>query len=187
MANKRTTILGKTTPTAFEEEFIRVFQHHEYSLYTLALRLTKSDAYAKDVIQEVFLALWSHREQLNSIQHVEAWLYRATENKVIDFLRKAAVNERLKKALWQNLTEMNQNDAAERIETKQCAAILRRAINSLPPQRRLIYEMNREKGLSYKEIADELQLSRHTVKNQLSSALQSIRRFMDKSFLFFFF
>src|ERR1700748_1292252 len=112
MANKRTTILGKTAPTALEEEFIRIFQHHEYSLYTLALRLTKSDAYAKDVIQEVFLALWSHRDQLNSIQHIEAWLYRATENKVIDFLRKAAVNERLKNALYQNLREMNQNDTA---------------------------------------------------------------------------
>ena len=86
-----------------EVHFIRIFREHEYKLYTLALRLTKSDLYAKDIIQEVFLSLWDHRDNIAGIHNIEAWLYRVTENKVLDFLRKAAVNARLKKALWENL------------------------------------------------------------------------------------
>lgn len=163
-----------------EKDFIRIFRQHEYKLHTLALRLTKSDQYAKDIIQEVFLSLWDHREDLHSIQNIEAWLYRATENKVIDFLRKAAVNERLKKALWDHLREIIHNDTVDHMDARECESIIRNAINSLPPQRKLIYELNREKGLSYQEIADELRVSRHTVKNQLSSALSSIRSFLSR-------
>ena len=172
-----------------EKDFIRIFRQHEYKLYTLAFRLTKSDQYAKDIIQEVFLSLWGYREHLHNIQNVEAWLYRSTENKVIDFLRKAAVNERLKKALWDNLREIIHNDAIDLIEARECESIIRTAINSLPPQRKLIYELNRENGLSYQEIADELRISRHTVKNQLFNALESIRRFLalNRPLFFFFF
>ena len=53
-----------------EKDFIRIFRQHEYKLHTLALRLTKSDQYAKDIIQEVFLSLWDHRER-PSQQHSE--------------------------------------------------------------------------------------------------------------------
>jgi RNA polymerase sigma-70 factor (ECF subfamily) len=157
-----------------------IFKAHEQKLHTLVLRLTKSDQYAKDIIQEVFLALWDQQENIHNIQNIEAWLYRVTENKVIDFLRKAAVNERLKQALWQNLREIIQNDTVDFIEARECESILRKAINQLPPRRKLIYELNREKGLSYREIADELQVSSHTVKNQLFSAMDSIRKFLTR-------
>jgi RNA polymerase sigma-70 factor (ECF subfamily) len=59
--------------------------------------------------------------------------------------------------------------------------MLQKAIAHLPAQRRLIYQLNREKGMNYQQIAEELQISRHTVKNQLSTALQSIRSFILKT------
>ncbi len=59
--------------------------------------------------------------------------------------------------------------------------MIHKAVNQLPPQRRLVYRLNRDKGLSYQEIAEELSISRHTVKNQLSLALQSIHRFLSGS------
>jgi RNA polymerase sigma-70 factor (family 1) len=170
-----------------ERHFIRIFKEHEYKLHTLALRLTKSNQYAKDIIQDVFLSLWDHRADLPGIHNMEAWLYRVTENKVLDFLRKAAVNGRLKKALWDNLQDMLSNETVELVDAKECASIIGRAINALPPQRQLIYRLNRERGLSYQEIADELSVSRHTVKNQLFSALESIRHFLSRNRLLFFF
>jgi RNA polymerase sigma-70 factor (ECF subfamily) len=171
----------------WEKDFIRIFRQHEYKLHTLALRLTKSDQYAKDIVQDVFLSLWSQQDQIDDIRNIEAWLYRITENKVVDFLRRAAVNEKLKKALFNNLQQIIHNDTEHLIEARECESIIRSAIDSLPPQRRLIYQLNREKGLSYQEIADELKVSRHTVKNQLFSALQSIRSFLHRARMLFFF
>lgn len=170
-----------------EVHFIRIFREHEYKLYTLALRLTKSDLYAKDIIQEVFLSLWDHRSNIASIHNMEAWLYRVTENKILDFLRKAAVNSRLKKAVWDNLQDILTNETINLVEAKECESIIRKAVDSLPPQRQLIYRLNRDKGLSYQEIADELSVSRHTVKNQVFSALESIRKFVTRHRLLFLF
>ncbi|OQP67966.1 RNA polymerase sigma factor [Niastella populi] len=165
---------------ALELLFADLFKKHEYRLHTLVLKLTRSDQYARDIIQEVFLKLWENRFQLQSIHNIEAWLYRLTENKVIDFLRKAAADSRLKEAIWKNQPEQL-NETEEKVSAREYNQIIHKAVDQLPPQRKLIYFLNREKGLNYQEIADHLAISKHTVKNQLSTALQSIRLFLLKS------
>jgi RNA polymerase sigma-70 factor (ECF subfamily) len=157
-----------------EHMFNTIFREHEYKLYTLVLRLTKSDQYAKDIIQEVFMKHWERRDRMHEIENIEAWLYRVTENKVVDFLRKASADSRLKKAIWHNLQEIL-NDTGAQVEAKEFSTLIQKAIDQLPPQRKAIYRLNREKGLNYKEIADELHISRHTVKNQLHESLKFIR------------
>ncbi len=169
---------------ALEMLFSDIFRQHEYRLYTLALRMTKSEQTAADIIQEVFLKLWEQRENLAQIQHTEAWLYRVTENKVIDFLRKAAADHRLKEKIWAGLQQII-NETELHVAAKEYNQIIQKAIDQLPPQRRLIYQLNKEEGLNYQQIADELNLSRHTVKNQLFTAVQSVRRFIIKSSKFF--
>lgn len=160
--------------------FGEIFREHENSLYTLALRLTKSDSQAKDIIQDVFLKLWESRNILHHIENLDGWLYRLTENKIIDFLRKTAVEEKLRNAVWNKL-QASGEDAGDVLSQKEYHQILRKAIEMLPPQRKLIYQLNKESDLSYKEIAEELHISRHTVKNQLSSAMQSIRNFLSNN------
>ena len=173
-----------TDENALEQLFTDIFKEHEYALYTLALRLTKSDQHAKDIIQDVFLKLWECRHSIQSIENLEAWLYRITENKVIDHLRKTAADGRLKDAAWSSMQQML-NETEGLISAKEYNLIISKAIDRLPPQRKLIYQLNKEKELSYQEIADELNISRHTVKNQLSTALQSIRSFFAKTIKIF--
>ena len=168
-----------------ETMFSEIFRQHEYRLYTLALRLTKSDQVAKDIIQEVFLKLWEQRENIHSINNIEAWLYRITENKVIDFLRKTAADARLKEAIWQHVQQI-MNEAELILATKEYNEVIQKAIDQLPPQRKLIYQLNKEGGMNYQQIADELQISRHTVKNQLFAAVQSVRRFLTRNVKIFF-
>jgi RNA polymerase sigma-70 factor (family 1) len=173
-----------TEECALDAFFTKLFKTHEYALHTLVLRLTRSDLHAKDIIQEVFLKLWEHRHNIDDIENMEAWLYRLTENKIIDLLRKTAANDRLKQRLRKN-TFQSENEAEASMVVKEYNLIIRKAIDQLPPQRKLIYQLNKEKGLSYKEIADKLHISRHTVKNQLSAAIQSVRSWFLKSARFF--
>lgn len=160
--------------------FSELFRQHEHRLYTLALKLTKSDQLAKDIIQEVFLKLWDQRNQLSSILNIEAWLYRVTENKIIDFLRKASADNRLKEKIWNQLQQIV-NESEQYLAAKEYNQIIQKAIDLLPPQRKLIYQLNKENGMNYREIADKLHLSKHTVKNQLSTAIQSVRSFLARS------
>jgi RNA polymerase sigma-70 factor (family 1) len=165
--------------------FSEIFRQQEHRLYTLALRLTKSDPVAKDIIQEVFLKLWEHRDAIHTITNMEAWLYRITENKVIDFLRKAAADSRLKKVIWDQLQQIV-NESESFLSAREYNQIIQKAIDGLPPQRRLIYRLNKEDGMNYQQIADEMHISKHTVKNQLFSAVQSVRRFLSRNVKLFF-
>lgn len=175
---------GHNNEKTIEILFSEIFRQHEHRLYTLALRLTKSDQAAKDIIQEVFMKLWEQRHNIHTIQNMEAWLYRLTENKVIDYLRKASADSRLKKMIWEQLQQIV-NEAEQYVSAKEYNEIIQKAINELPPQRRLIYQLNKQGGMNYHEIARELQLSKHTVKNQLFSAVQSVRRFITNNTKFF--
>src|SRR5690606_30535368 len=98
---------------------------------------TKSDLFARDIIQDVFVKLWEHRDAMHAIDNMEAWLYRITENKVIDFLRKAAADKRLKEKVWSNLPK-NTHDTEFLIETNEYHHMVQFAIEQLPPRRRLI-------------------------------------------------
>lgn len=170
-----------TPPAALHERrFLEVFRDQEARLFALALKMTKSAVHAQDLVQETFLRLWEHREEMPAIRNMDAWLYRVMENKLMDFLRKAAADERMREQIWSSLSGGPLSPAAI-AENREYHALVGKAIDQLPPQRRLIYRLNREEGMSYTEIADELKISRHTVKNQLSSALQAIRAFIVKT------
>jgi len=177
---------GNGNEHALETLFMGVFRQHEHRLYTLALCLVKSEQHVKDIIQEVFLKLWEHRHRLQDIHNMEAWLYRVMENKVIDFLRKAAADSRLKDTIWNNISQAR-NDTDEWLEAKEYDRIIQQAIDHLPPQRRRIYCLHKKEGLGHAQIAEELSISRHTVKNQLSAAIQSIRSFVARNSGFFLF
>jgi len=171
---------GYNNESPLEARFAGIFREHEQRLYTLAFRLTKSDQHARDIIQEVFLKLWECRETISTINNMEAWLYRVTENKIIDFMRKVAADDRLKDAIWNNLQQII-NDAEAWIAVKEYNQIIQKAINQLPPQRKLIYQLHKEEGMNYQQIATQLHLSKHTVKNQLFSAVQSLRKFIARN------
>ena len=159
--------------------FESIFKTHEQPVFRLALKVTKSNLLAADIVQEVFLKIWEHRTEIEHISNIDAWVTRIVKNKLIDFMRKASADERLKATLWRNMQE-SQYITEQLMDAKESGNLLRKAVEELPEQRRLVYRLNRESGLNYHEIAKELSISRHTVKNQLSLAL----RFLQKKFSF---
>lgn len=160
--------------------FTDVFKSYEHPLHRLASNLCKDTVLAADIVQEVFIKLWEIRAQLHEVENMEAFLFTLTRNKIMDHLRKAAADARLKQALWESMQGTAPTNGVP-AEVKELHVILRKAVDQLSPQRKAIYLL-REEGYNYGEIADKMQLSRHTVKNQVSSALQSIRLVVNNLF-----
>jgi len=158
----------------FEVEFARLVKEHEHNLQIFAFRVTKCEQLAKDVVQDTFLKLWEHRDQLTEIGNINAWLYRVTENKLIDHLRKTAADKRLRQKTWAGIREIH-NDTEMKLFSKESEQFVENAINELPEQRKIIFRLNRDSLLSYNQIAESLRISRHTVKNQISTALHQLR------------
>jgi len=180
MRNNSPDIGASMSDKDLEALFGKLFRKYEHPLHRLALKVIKSNQMSRDIVQNVFFKLWERRSQIRNIENIEAWLYRVTKNELIDFLRKTAADDRLREGLWREM-QFSIKSTEQAIDAKECNNMIYRAVDQLPPQRRLVYTLNRDKGLSYQEIAEELSISRHTVKNQLSLALRFIHRFLSGS------
>ena len=164
-----------------EQLFNELFREYEHPLYLFAFRMLKSDMAARDIIQDVFLKLWLIRDKISEIKSISSFLYRLTENKVIDHLRAAASDEKKKQALWQRVRQSVEPNVGLNVEVAEYHSIIQQAIEQLPPQRRAVYLLSRAQDKPRKEIASLLQISPNTVRNQLAKAVENIVAYLKNN------
>ena len=154
--------------------FRKLFDTYRNDLYNYSLSMVTSKTYAEEIVQDVFLKVWLKRESLNPELSFKAYLFTITRNKTLKFLKKAANNRKLCEEVF--YTSQKITNATERsIRESELEIIKNKALNKLPPKRLLIFEMSRNEGKSYDVIAEELKISPHTVRNQISKALETLR------------
>ncbi|SEW44971.1 RNA polymerase sigma factor [Chitinophaga arvensicola] len=153
--------------------FAKVFAHYRKQLYTTIFHLTGSREMAEDVIQEVFIKVWLHRERLPVIEHFGGWIYRVTEHagfKVIRELRRTITGS-------EPVTEADKKDPLDLYIEKELDRLLNEAVSRLPEKQQQTYKLIKQDGLKRNEVADQLLVSPETVKWNLEQAMRSIRRF----------
>lgn len=151
----------------------RLFEEHHGELCTFACRYLTSDDAAADVVQEVFVRVWSRRSERRLDDISRAYLYRAVRNEALN-RRKA--RERRSAGESGLLRRRQSSSPDEELRERELAADLERAISELPPRCREIFLLVREDGLTYRETADVLDLSESTVATQMGRALRKLRR-----------
>ncbi len=137
----------------------------------------------EDLAQDVFVKLWQNRSSIVYIENVNAYLYRMAKNILYDYIEKS------KKQYHKHSSVLPEIPTTETIEDLIFADELRDLINlkikQMPPQRKAIFTMSREEGLSNQEIADQLNISKRTVETHISAALADIRKILPLLILFF--
>lgn len=144
-------------------------------LMRFALYYVKSRETAEELIQDVFLKIWQIRATLLTILNFRAYLFTTTRNLCLNYLKRKSqsvpvqfdgVNE------WE-LVELG-DDAQQALELMDMQQRISSAVTTLPPQCRLIFQLVKEQGLSYREVADLLTISPRTVDTQIGIALKKI-------------
>lgn len=147
-------------------------------LYRFALRMVDNAAEAEDVVQEVLIKLWHKREELPSINNLEAWSIRLTRNLSVDKLRtKRHKTESLDSHL--NTGSASRNPA-ELTESKDTLKRIHQLIQTLPENQKLVLQLRDIEELSYKEIAELLDMSMNQVKVNLFRGRQSLKSVLVK-------
>ena len=154
------------------QKFEALFQSLYSPLCLSAYRLVQDEHTAEDIVQDVFCTLWRRKAELE-IENFEGYLFRSVYNSSLNFLKKhkALSSEAI-------VIEMNQKEVVHDIsaETKETAARIHRAIDSLPTACRTVFILSRHEGLSNKEIAETLNISIKTVENQMTKALRTLKQ-----------
>jgi RNA polymerase sigma-70 factor (family 1) len=152
--------------------FSYVFQKYYQALYQFAGRFVKDAQTAENIVQDVFVKLWTNRENCLITSSLKSYLYAATRNTALNFL------SREKKQLsTEDLMSDRQDTTAnpeERIIENEMIDEIHKAIEKLPEKCRYVYLMKRYDDLKYHEIAEILDISINTVKTQMKRALKSL-------------
>jgi RNA polymerase sigma-70 factor (ECF subfamily) len=162
-----------------DDAFKRLFDSYKNRLYGYVLAIAHSPYVAEEITQEIFIKLWLCRDILHQVDNLDGYIFTIARHKTLNHLRKAAYDERLLREL-QARGVPEDNNVEERALAGEYDRLMRDALTLLSPQRRLVYQLSRDKGLNHEEIAQHLHLSRNTVRNHMVEALRFIRQYLGR-------
>jgi RNA polymerase sigma-70 factor (family 1) len=163
-----------------ENAFEKIYQLYSPRLYGKLLKLVKSESQAKEILQDVFMKLWEHRNAIDPEKSFRSYLFKIAENKVYDFFRKAAREKNMESRLIASST-VNYNVIDDFISGDENLAKLQQAIDLLPPQRQLVIRLCKLEGKSYKEVSELLGISVSTISDHIVKGTKSIREYFEKN------
>jgi RNA polymerase sigma-70 factor (family 1) len=159
-----------------ESYFKQVFDQYHQKLYFFILYKTRSEYIAEEVVQLAFTKLWQCRQTLKEEYTISTQLFRIATTTLIDYLRKYNNKEAVTARLDTLATEKGIDSTIEKMNGADLQKRITAAVNDLPPVRKQVFEMSREQGMSYREIAETLSVSSKTVETHIYKALKQIQK-----------
>lgn len=156
--------------------FTELFGRYNMLLYSHVYNKLRDAEQAQDIVHEVFYSLWARRTQLEVNSNLAGYLFTAARYKIADFLSHKQVEDKYVASLQAFMDDYRQEEVADyRVRENQLRELIEAEIAALPPRMQQIFRMSRFEHLSHKEIAERLQLSEETVKDQVKKALKMLR------------
>lgn len=156
--------------------FEAMFRAYYDSLVALAEWYVGSTETAEDIVDDVFLALWTQRDRVIVQESVRAYLFGATRNRALNAVRDRKTRARLLQQAKSDVIPLAVPETDAAVRALDLRSAIERAIAQLPPRARTILTLHRQAGLSLAEIADLLGISARTVETHLARALKTLRR-----------
>ena len=154
-------------------------------VYNTALTIVQQEEDAEDVAQEVFVQVYQSIEGFKGEAKFSTWLYRITLSKAMDHERRKKRKKRFAfvKSLFGEANEAlinlpDFNHPGVSLDNKEKAAILFKAMNTLPDNQRIAFILNKVEGLSYQEISEVLETTVSAVESLLHRAKANLRKYL---------
>ncbi len=169
-----TDLLFKKIADNDEQAFNTLFKSWYVRLLTFAKHYFSVTEVSEEVVSDVFVWLWQNKSLLVDVRNPESYLYIAVKNRCLNELRKMKYKHQfIEEAVAINLSTVN-NTPHKDMEREELFRKLNDLVNALPRQRRLIFKMIKEDGLTAKQTAEILQLSPRTVETHLYKAIKKL-------------
>ncbi len=175
MAEKRddhslVQLLQKGNVVAFDS----LFEVYSPKLFGFAMKYFRNESDAEELVQDVFVQVWEHRQSLKSEFSFKSYLFTIALNQIRKHFNKKAVSLRYLESL-QTEAAITTNESLNNDDYETILQQINLIVGQLPPRRREIFMKSKLEGKSSKEIAAELNISPGTVDNQVSEALRFFR------------
>lgn len=159
-----------------------IFDQYYKPLCSFARKYVLDLDIAEDIIQDLFLKFWEQRNDIEFNTSIKSYLFQSARNECLNYLKHQFVEEKYKEHILNTSSEAFFQDKLEEEEINQ---MLYKAIQSLTPRCKQIFELSRFEGKSFDEIALELSISKNTIKNQMVTTLKQIRLILERNEMLF--
>jgi len=146
-------------------------------IYAFGMKLCRSEILAEELLQEVFVRLWQHRDKLADADNLEAYLFQSVRNQAFTMLKKIAREEAFL-AEYGKAQEGASSDGDVAMDAREYRQLLDQALAKLSPKQREVYTLCQVEGLTYEQAAERLGISPLTVKTHMQHALRQVRTFL---------
>lgn len=153
--------------------------YHLYSprLYVNIFKMVKDEFTTEELIQELFTRIWHRKADLNIETDFLSYLYRTAQNLVHDFYRRLQRDRKMLEH-FKSVATVHDEDVEKAMYYKESTHFLKQALEQLSPQQRAVYQFCKIEGFTYKETAEKMGISPHTVKEYLGKASNLVKIFL---------
>lgn len=146
-------------------------------LASFCLKYIQDKEVVRDIIQDIFLSVWEHRQEIDFSIPLHSYLLRLAHHRCVNYLRKLETErsylDRTSPELMQ--MELQYDDIFEQLVAKTMQEKIETTVKKMPEQCRKIFYMSRYRGMSHHDIAQELHISVRTVESQIYKVLKSLK------------
>jgi RNA polymerase sigma-70 factor (ECF subfamily) len=128
---------------------------------------------AEEIVQKTFVKIWENRNKINVTTSIQSYLYRATRNSAIDFIRKSKNEKQKVEEMLLNRPEQYDEIKVE-LSSYQIREKIFLAMEQLKPKCKEIFRLHKFEGLTYQEIADHLEISKRSVEDNIARGLREL-------------
>lgn len=160
-----------------ERAFQKVYRQYHPQLYSFAYKYVRCRVRAEDVVQDAFMKLWDHRQNIQS--NIKGFLFTAARNRAVNKIR----NRKRTKSKHRELEQIipaRTNGTADELIYSDYQVVLHTALSELPDAKRTIFELKTQTALTNQDVADRLDISVNTVKSQYYQASKFVKQYLDK-------
>jgi RNA polymerase sigma-70 factor (ECF subfamily) len=159
--------------------FDQIYQMYAKRLYAYSLRFTKSREDSEEIVQDVFIKLWTDREKIRQEDTLCSLLFIMTRYYVIDAFR-SGINKPVYEDYVNYINVMSVDDTHHQLEYREFVARLKKIMEKFPATQRKVIYLSKIQQFSNNEIAEKLSISEQTVKNQLSIGLKLLKQELNE-------
>ena len=156
-----------------ERAFKALFQKHYPAMCNFARQFLNDSEMAEETAQDMFVRIWEKRATLNIETSVKHYFFRSIRNHCLNQIQHQKIRQQYATKMMES--SQQEIDPEQYYIEGELAERIEKSIGSLPTKRQEIFRLSREKGLKYKEIAEELNISIKTVEAQMGLALKHLR------------
>jgi RNA polymerase sigma-70 factor (ECF subfamily) len=158
-----------------EQCLAELYQLFSKRLHHFSRVITRSPEVAEEIVEDVFVKLWSNRQRINEVENLTVYLYVAVKNRSLNAISQKA--SELIRAPFDDLdieTGQVVTDPYNLLITAEMMKRMQLAVDNLPPRCKMVFKLVREDGLKHREVAEILNISINTVDVQMAIAIKKI-------------